>query len=298
MATPGTKLIKPNTFKPGNHWVREGYLSPIDPVVKRFLELETSCLITRYCMLHPMVQREVLEEWLAYKPKYFIWAGADLMKVVTEEGRKSIVIVENNSCPSGQKYMPLLDVNQRQGGYKTLLERTFKPSLDKNKVNEGELAVIYDKNPIETTGYAHTMADVFNENVHFVPAYDKEAKPAFEFRDGVMYVHGEDQKWHAIRAAFRYVTQRPWNRLPLESKTFIMNPPIACLAGGRNKLLASKAYSFFNKVLEGSGLAIETPMTICDVQRNDIPNLVKQLGGQAVIKVRSLNIYYFNYVCH
>lgn len=285
MAARGTKLIKPNTFKPSDHWVREAYLNPIDPIVKRFLELETSCLTTRYCMLHPMVQREVLEKWLAYKPKFYIWTGADLMKVATEDGRKMIVVIENNSCPSGQKYMPLLDEKQRQGGYRTLLERTFRTAMGESEVKDGELAVVYDKNPIETSGYAHSMADVFNENVHYVPAYDDEARPAFQFRDGVMYVFGEDKKWHPIRAAFRYVTQRPWNRLPVECKTLVMNPPIACLAGGRNKLLASKAYSVFNQVLEGSGLAIETPLTIFDVHKNDVPNLVKKLGGQAVIKV-------------
>lgn len=279
------KLIKPNTFKPNNHWVRQAYQHPIDPVVRQFLEMDNSCIITRFCMLHPAVSKENLEKWLSYQPKFFLWAGADLMKVSTKDGHKKIVLIENNSCPSGQKYMPLVNENQSQGGYRSLLERTFKTALNKKSRVQGELAVIYDKNPIETSGYASTMADVFNEDVHYVPAYDNEARPALEFRDGVLYVHGEDNEWHPIRAAFRYVTQRPWNRLPLTSKTLIMNPPIVCLAGGRNKLLASKAYSLFNQELEGSCLAIETPLTVCDVHKNDIANLVKQLGGQAVIKV-------------
>lgn len=236
-------------------------------------------------MLHPTVSKEVLETSLAYQPRYFVWAGADLMKVATKDGQKKMVLIENNSCPSGPKYMPLLDEEQKHGGYRTLLERTFKTALNNGTLIQGELAVLHDKNPIETTGYAHAMADIFNEEVHLVHAYVDETSPAFEFRDGILHVFGEDQEWHPIRAAFRYVTQRPWNRLPISSKTLILNPSIVCLAGGRNKLLASKAYNSFNKELMDSGLAINTPLTLCDVRKSDIPNSVAKLGGQAVIKI-------------
>ena len=236
-------------------------------------------------MLHPAVKREVLETWLAYQPRYYVWAGADLIKVATKDGQKKMVVIENNSCPSGQKYMPLVDEEQKQGGYRTFLERTFKTALQKRELIQGELAVLHDKNPIETTGYAHAMADIFNEEVYYVSAYNGETNPAYEFRGGVLYVFGEDLQWHPIRAAFRYVTQSPWNRLPISTKTLIMNPSIACLAGGRNKLLASKAYSSFNEELKESGLAINAPLTISDVHKRDIPNCVAQLGGQAVIKV-------------
>ncbi|XP_031554320.1 uncharacterized protein LOC116291298 [Actinia tenebrosa] len=280
-----SKLIKPNSFEPNNHWVHKGYEKPIDPVAKYFLELDGSSIVRRYCMLHPMVSKEKLETLLAYQPRYFLWAGADLMKVASKDGEKKMVLIENNSCPSGQKYMPLVDKEQKHGGYRTFLERTFKTTLNSRRLVQGELAVLYDKNPIETTGYAHAMADLFNEEVHFVSAYIDETNPAFEFRDGVLHVFGEDQTWHPIRAAFRYVTQRPWNRLPISSKTLIVNPSIVCLAGGRNKLLASKAYTSFNKELLDTGLAINTPLTICDVQRRDIPNWVAKFGGQAVIKI-------------
>jgi len=112
-----------------------------------------------------------------------------------------------------------------------------------------------------------------------------EENPAVRFHEGVMYVYGEDQAWHPIRAAFRYVTQRPWDRIPLHSKTRILNPPIACLAGGRNKMVAAKAYDLYNSELEESGLKIITPETIWDVSKAEIPLWVKRLGGQAVVKV-------------
>jgi hypothetical protein len=49
------------------------------------------------------------------------------------------------------------------------------------------------------------------------------------------------------------------------SKTLFLNPTIACVMGGRNKLVASKAYDFLNAELFSTGLAINTPKTIYDV---------------------------------
>ena len=43
------------------------------------------------------------------------------------------------------------------------------------------------------------------------------------------------QTWERVRAAIRYVTQKPWNRIPPITRTLIYNPVLACLAGGRNK---------------------------------------------------------------
>ncbi len=47
--------------------------------------------------------------------------------------------------------------------------------------------------------------------------------------------HGGEQTWERVRAAIRYVTQKPWNRIPPITRTLIYNPVLACLAGGRNK---------------------------------------------------------------
>ena len=85
-----------------------------------------------------------------------------------------------------------------------------------------------------------------------------------------MEVRTAENEWVPIRAAFRYVTQKPWQRIPLVgSRTLILNPVLACLAGGRNKLLADKAYGFFNaRHLElGSRLEIRVPETIRDVTK-------------------------------
>jgi len=233
--------------------------------------------------MHPTVNKEKLSDVLNHRAKYFLWGGADLLNVTSASGKRQMVVIENNSCPSGQKSMPLVDDNEEQGSYRLMVERTFKPSL-KNLRVKGGLAVLHDKNQMETSGYARVIADVMQEPVHYVSFYSDQENPSAKFIDGVLHVL-DDQEWTPIRAAFRYVTQKPWNRIPVNSKTKIINPTIACLAGGRNKMVAAKAYDIFNAELQEYGLKINIPETIWDVSKNEIPIWVKKLGGQAVIKV-------------
>ncbi|MBK8489596.1 MAG: hypothetical protein IPL49_01510 [Saprospirales bacterium] len=286
MLEPVATLVNPGHFDPQNHWYPKVLNATIHPLVHFFLHLSESRIINRYCHLHPKVKPEALREILTYQPKFYLWSGADLMHVTNEDGKRQMVVIENNSCPSGQKSMPLMDEAQEQGGYRLLMERTVKPYLlSKKRMIPGHLAVIYDKNPMETSGYAQAMADIFKESVYLAPFYTNEANPCVQFRDGVLYVRDESGEWQPIRAAFRYLTQRPWNRLPIFSKTHIINPIVTCLAGGRNKMIAAKAYDFFNAELEPAGLEIVTPETIWDVSKEEIPLWVKKLGGQAVIKI-------------
>jgi hypothetical protein len=279
-----SQLFQPGQFEPEDHWYAKALNATIHPMISFFLNLSQERIIKRYCHLHPMVSPDTLRSLLKYKSRYFVWAGADLMHVTSEKGKRQMVVIENNSCPSGQKSMPLLDDNQEQGGYRLLMERTFKPLTKSRRGPSGELAVVYDKNPMEAIGYAKAMADVFQEPVHTMTYYNTDEDPAVRFKDGVMYVLGTDGEWHKIRMAFRYLTQSPWNRLPVMSKTQIFNPIVACLAGGRNKMLASKAYDLFNAELEQAGLEILTPETIWDVSLEEVPIWVAKLGGQAVVK--------------
>lgn len=280
------KVVHPDQFEAEKHWYPKALNATIHPMINFFLNLESERIITRYCHLHPSVNGDKLREILKYKPKYFLWGGADLLNVTSATGKRQMVVIENNSCPSGQKSMPLMDDNKEQGSYRLMIERTFKPYLKNlRKSIQGGLAVIYDKNPMEVSGYAEVIADVMNEPVYYI-AYPKSEKgKRVRFVEGVMHILNEENQWIPIRAAFRYLTQKPWNRLPLHSKTRILNPIIACLAGGRNKMVAAKAYDVFNAELEGFGLKINIPETIWDVRKNEIPLWVKKMGGHAVIKV-------------
>jgi len=279
------KLFYPNEFEPHHHWYPKAMNATIHPMISFFLNLEQERIITRYCHMHPTVNQDKLRAVLQHRSKYFIWGGADLLNVTSAGGKRQMVVIENNSCPSGQKSMPLMDDNQEQGSYKLMVERTFKPYLKNLRLKtKGGLAVVYDKNEMEASGYAKVIADVMKEPVYYVSYYTDDRSAKVKFVNGVMHVNDNDN-WIPIRAAFRYLTQKPWNRLPVNSKTRILNPTIACLAGGRNKMVAAKAYDIFNTELQEHGLKINMPETIWDVSKNEIPLWVKKLGGHAVIKV-------------
>lgn len=69
-----------------------------------------------------------------------------------------MVLIETNSCPAGQKSMPKLAGHDDSRGYRVLIEKTFKPLVDKHTaigdLPFGGLAVVYDKNHMEASGYA------------------------------------------------------------------------------------------------------------------------------------------------
>ncbi|CAH0999075.1 hypothetical protein LEM8419_00370 [Neolewinella maritima] len=280
-----TTSVSPGSFKAEAHWYPKALNATIHPMVSFFLNLDRERIVSRYCHLNPLVDPDGLREILAYQCKYFLWGGADLINATTAQGRRRMVIIENNSCPSGQKSMPLLDDHQEEGSYRLLVERTFRPYVERrgNK-KDGRLAVIYDKNPMESSGYAATIADVFQEDVLYISDYYGADERKLKVENDWLYALHEGE-WVRLRAAFRYLTQRPWTRLPLNCKTRILNPIVTCLAGGRNKMVAAKAYDFYNGEIRKWGLKIHTPETIWDVSRNEIPLWVAKLGGQAVVKV-------------
>ena len=216
--------IKPGNFNNENHWYPKALNATIHPMVSFFLNLDTTKIVSRYCHLHPMVNRDKLVELLSYRSKYFLWSGADLFNATSEDGKRQMVVIENNSCPSGQKSMPLVDDHKEDGSYRLLIECTFQPYLKPKqgvKQIEGSLGVIYDKNFMETSGYASVIADVFKEEVLLIPNYLGENNDDIKIENRVFHVNFEDE-WKPIRALFRYVTQKPWTRLPIHCKTKIL----------------------------------------------------------------------------
>lgn len=285
MAVLEPRIVRAGDFAPEQHFYPRVLNAQMHAMVRFFFSLSADRIISRYVHLNPSVDPRGLAEILAYRPKIFRWAGSDLMHVTTASGDRKMVVIETNSCPSGQKSMPLYEEHDEQGGYKQLVVRTLAPRLNSKRLPPGELAVIYDKNPMEASGYAAALAEHTGEPVYLTPLMDKDPDPHARFDDGVLQVRDPDGQWHDIRAAFRYVTQRPWNRIPLTTKTLIFNPVLACLAGGRNKAVAAKAYDFYNAEIESLGLEVRTPSTYWDVAHEEIPFWVRRLGGHAVVKV-------------
>lgn len=277
--------VDPGQFAPEQHFYPRVLNAQLHPLVRFFFSLQPNRIISRYSHLDPRVDPHQLAQILSYSPKVFRWAGCDLMHVTTAGGRSQMVVIETNSCPSGQKSMPLYEEHEEQGNYRTLIDWAFMPALAQRRLPAGDLAVVYDKNHTEASGYAAAIADRTGERVHLVKFMDGDDDPPVRFTEGLMEVRGPEGQWRPIRAAFRYLTQRPWNRIPVSTRTLIFNPILACLAGGRNKAVAAKAYDHFNAELRLAGLRIQTPLTAWDVQREEIPFRVTALGGQAVVKV-------------
>jgi hypothetical protein len=279
------ELIQPKQFDAQEYWYPKAYSATIHTTANFFLNLEPRRIVNRYCHLHPRVDAAYLSSLLHYKARYLQWSGADLIHVTSVGGQQQMVVIEVNSCPSGQKSMPLREEYQEMGGYKNLIEDTFLPFIKGKPKSEGALGVIYDKNPMECKGYAAAIAELTGEEVWLAEYKYPDADSSVRHHEGWLQIRNENGDWKNLRAVFRYVTQKPWNRIPLQGKTLVFNPIVACLAGGRNKMIAAKAYNFFNAELETYGLRIQTPETFWNVSKEEIPLYVNRMGGQAVIKV-------------
>ncbi|KAG2197013.1 hypothetical protein INT46_005275 [Mucor plumbeus] len=282
------RLISQGEFEPEQHFYPRVLNAQIHPLIQSFFTLGNERIIARYTHLNPQVKVEDLKEILSYSPKHFQWAGSDLFNVTTASGHRQMIVIETNSCPSGQKSMPLLsetDEHNEQGGYRLVIESAFQDQLSKADPSLGGLAVVCDKNMMESSGYAAVLADVAKERVWLAEWHVDDPDPNIKWQDRILYVRDKEGVWHPIRACFRYLTQKPWNRFPLKTKTIVMNQIISCLAGGRNKMMAARAYDFYNKDIGGTGLSIKTPETINNVTRGEIPLWINSMGGHAVLKV-------------
>ena len=289
------EVFQPGEFEAERHFYPRTLNAQIHPLVLSFFRMPIGRLISRYCHLHPYADRDVLTSILTTPPRYLRWSGSDVFNVSTETGVKQKLIVETNSCPSGQKSFPPLEEHKEESGYMRLLQNTFLPLVAKQlKKAESEpdrggiVAVLFDKNLMEASGYAQVLATLIQRPVYLIPHPASDPTQFLEVVDRELVAKVGDERLPVI-CAFRYVTQRPWTRLPFNLKTPILNPIVACLAGGRNKTLAAKAYEIFNAEFRAHGLEILTPESFTNVRKAEIPLLVGRLGGKAVVKVPYLN---------
>ncbi|KAI9273689.1 hypothetical protein BY458DRAFT_507865 [Sporodiniella umbellata] len=280
------KRVMPGEFEAKQHFYPRVLNASLHPLVGSFLALGQARIVARYHHLHPEVSVDSLEAILSYQAQYFQWAGSDLFHVMNTEGKRQMVVVETNSCPSGQKSMPFTSEEREESGYGAVMSASFVAKvMAKADPALGGLAVIYDKNAMECSGYASVLANLTGEPVWYVAWEGTEEVADVRWVEGVLWIRGQDGDWHSIRACFRYVTQSPWDRFPLHTRTVVMNEIVSCLAGGRNKTMAAHAYRDYNRTLSGTGLAIRMPDTLDHVSLQDIPALVQSMDGHAVIKV-------------
>lgn len=285
-ASAKVEIVERGSFEPQNHYYPKVLNANLHPLASFFLNLSKERIISRYCHLNPLTDSKVLGQLIDYQPRFMCWGGVDLLHCTTTQGNREMVVIETNSSPSGHKSMPLSNDHDEQGSYRTLVENVFGPRILKLKQSRGVVAVLYDKNYMETSAYAHCLAEFLNEKVYLVPCFNSNWKNFTRFHDNLLEIRiaPDSDKWIPVRAAHRYVTQKPWNRIPVNCRTLLFNPIVTCLAGGRNKLLAAKAYDIFNAEIAESGLQIRMPETLRDVSKAEIPLIIRSFGGHAVIK--------------
>ncbi|MED5373280.1 MAG: hypothetical protein VX899_19835 [Myxococcota bacterium] len=281
---PQSEWIQPGSYQAEAHFYPRVLNAQLHPLVKHFLGLGNERIAQRYCHLHPEADAQAVRELLATPTRILRWAGADLIHATTPKGVRRNVVIEVNSSPSGQKSMPLQVEEDERGGYAKLLERSFLPMLKRRGIPKGALAVLWDKNEMETRGYAAILADLTQEPVLLAHLPASEGPECVQVDDGVLSVQDPDGAWTPLRGAFRYVTQRPWTRLPPITRTALLNPVLGCLAGGRNKALAAQAYHRANLRRSNQGLVIRVPETFRNVHLHSVPGLIADLGGVGVVK--------------
>lgn len=285
------ETFKPDEFESERHFYPRTLNAQSHPLVAAFYRMPLERIVRRYCHLNPQVDVEALNTLLATQPRFLRWSGSDVLNVSTEQGVRVKLVLETNSCPSGQKSFPLIDEQEEEGGYHRLITKTFLPLVRKELKKappEQVVAVLYDKNYMEASGYAQALATATKRDVVLIPCPRDNPEKFLEVRERYLFAK-LDGELRQIVCAFRYVTQRPWTRLPFDLKTPLLNPIVACLAGGRNKTVAAKAYEAFNAKYREAGLEIRTPESFTNVRKAEVPFLLERLGGKAVVKVPYLN---------
>lgn len=86
--------------------------------------------LRRYCKTHPRVTAADVLAVLSYQLQHFRWAGCDVFTAVDIDGNRKSVVVETNSCASGQKSTPWLRDDDEQNGYKRLGGWARRDALD------------------------------------------------------------------------------------------------------------------------------------------------------------------------
>ena len=212
--------------------------------VEWLLSASNAEMVSSFARRHPLVDAAALLRLLSEPCKEFRLSGTDVFPVQhASTGERRMMVLETNSCPSGQSSMPVLrSASAPSNMYVEAIRSVMAPMVERVPAHTGVLAVLYDKNLVEARAYATAMAHVFHEAVLLVPFHLDGLGRLYRWTDRhqlQVCVPGQqpaEASWLPVRAAFRYVTQKPHNRFPVVSNadassgaTLVLNPVVACL---------------------------------------------------------------------
>jgi hypothetical protein len=259
--------IKPNTLLTTND-IAEPSARGKTPssLLTTFLNMSNKEIADNYSK-RKLIDKLNIMNLLDYKPKYFFNAGSDLMKV-TQNNETKMLVIEVNSVATGSMCFPTRDVDH-YNQYEYIIENSFIPLVKDIPTEIGVLAMLNDATYLEAHTYSAVISRLMNESVYLINlADDRHYNNYFRFND---YLEVNiNSVWTKIRACYKYVQTKPWLKLPVQSKTFIYNSLLGCLAGGRNKAIASLAYNNLNDELSSQGLKINHPATFINLTKEGV----------------------------
>ena len=127
------RIIEPGNFETEDHFYPRVLNAHIHPLIRNLMDMGNERIASRYCHLHPEVDPEAVRDLLTTIPRYFRWGGSDLFHVTGETGLRQVVVIETNSCPSGQKSMPRVNESIEKAGYDRLLRDSFLEQVSRRK---------------------------------------------------------------------------------------------------------------------------------------------------------------------
>ena len=283
-----SRRVRPGEFEPENHFYPRVLNAQIHPLVRFFLGMDNARIAARYSHLHPLVKQEAVLAALTHRTSHFRWGGADLFHAADAEGVRRMYVIETNSCPSGQKSIPRLDEMEEQGSYRRLLSQTFVPMLKRTWacLRVSVLAVLYDKNFMEVSGYASVIADLTGEDVWLVPCFVDDDPPWMRVNEQADH-RDPDARGRVARGA---------GGVPLRDPEAMVADPAGhsddgvqpgrgvSRRAGETRCSPRRPTIFTTLSSTEHGLRIESPETIWDVSLREIPIWVERMGGCAVVK--------------
>ena len=154
-----------------------------------------------------------------------------MFPVLDDNGRKKMLVLEVNSRPHNMNVPPL------QGypisSYRMTLDlllRLVRLNPHRQSVGDGDVAIMYDS--LDTAGRFAQFAAMEGQGRYRVwyvhcppPPVDIDAY--VKWVDGVLFVRepGEEGEghWHRTGACLRWLGEMPWLRIPLTTKTVVLN---------------------------------------------------------------------------
>ena len=124
---PVASVVNSESFEIEAHYYPRVLNAQRHPLITSFMGLSNKTIAQRYCHLHPEADYSSLLRLLSEPTKHFMWAGADLFAVTDNSGKKQMIVVETNSCPSGNKSLPLPSDEgvDHDSNYHKLIVRSF-----------------------------------------------------------------------------------------------------------------------------------------------------------------------------